>query len=149
MEEYQNTSQDYTKGVSSLIWPFARVESMLCNSCNLFNFNCSLWWPSSSLTVFHELVCVETKLTEMHEDVALKNFSQCHSTFEFWRQVTESKHSELKAPVYDSFLYLAQLISVYCRSFLFSVMKLIKSEHRVTLAKQHLWVEFIWRKLRI
>jgi len=52
------------------------------------------------------MFAVETKLTKIPENLALTNFSQCHSPVEFWRQVPESKYLELKRPVYDSFLYL-------------------------------------------
>jgi len=41
-----------------------------------------------------------------------KNFSQCHSTLYFWRQVPESKYPELKIPVYNSFLRIAKHIAV-------------------------------------
>jgi len=53
------------------------------------------------------------KLTEIQEDLTLKNSSQCHPTLEFWRHVPESKYHELKRPVvYDSFLYLVRHIFV-------------------------------------
>jgi len=58
------------------------------------------------------LSAVAMKLTEMREDVALKNFSQCHPTVDFWRHVPESKYPEFQRPMYDSFLYLARHIAV-------------------------------------
>ncbi|CAK8686286.1 unnamed protein product [Clavelina lepadiformis] len=75
------------------------------------------------------------ELIEMQEDMALRSFSQCHSTVEFWRQVPESKYPELKK-------ISSRLISVfsttYCCESLFSVMKFIKSKQRVTLTNKHL-----------
>jgi len=59
-------------------------------------------------TSFH----VEMKLTEMQENLALKNFCQCHSTLNFWRHVPESEYPEFKRPVYNSFLCIAQHIAV-------------------------------------
>jgi len=48
------------------------------------------------------------KLTEMEENLALKNFSQCHSTLNFGRQVQASRYPKVKIPVYNSFLCIAQ-----------------------------------------
>ena len=66
--------------------------------------------------------------------VALKNFSQCHFTVEFWRQFPECKYPEIKGPMHDPFLYLAYILLW----FLFSVMKCVKWNHRVTLTNQDL-----------
>ena len=48
----------------------------------------------------------------MQENLIQKNFSQCHSTLYFWRQVPESKYPEFKIPVYSLFLCIAQHIAV-------------------------------------
>jgi len=56
---------------------------------------------------------VETKLTEMQENLAQKNFSQCRSALNFGRQVQESKYPKFKIPVYNSFLCTAQHIVVF------------------------------------
>ena len=39
-----------------------------------------------------DISAAETELTKLPEDLALKNFIKCHSTVEFWEQVTESKY---------------------------------------------------------
>jgi len=70
------------------------------------------WRLSSWLTVCYKLVFSRKKLTEMQENLAQKNFSQCHSALNFWRQVPESEHPEFKMSVYYSFLCIAQHIAV-------------------------------------
>jgi len=55
---------------------------------------------------------VEKKLTEIEENVGKKNFSQCHSTLNFWLQVPESEHSEFEIPVGNSILCIEQHIPV-------------------------------------
>ena len=66
---------------------------------------------------------IELELTEMREDIALKNFNQHHPALDFRRMVPESKYPELEKTS-------ARLISIfsttYCCESLFSIMKLIK-----------------------
>ena len=64
------------------------------------------------------------ELTELQEDLALKNFNKCHSTVEFWQQVTERKYPELKN---TSALLLSVFSTTYCCESLFFVMKFVKS----------------------
>ena len=67
--------------------------------------------------------------------MVLKNFSQCHSTIEFRRQVPKNKYTKLKKTS-------TRLISVFCTTysyeFFFSVMKFVKSKHLATLANEPL-----------
>ena len=78
---------------------------------------------------------IELELTEMQEDIALKNFNQHHPALDFWRMVPESKYPELKKTS-------ARLISIfsttYCCESLFSIMKFIKSQYRTTLTNEYL-----------
>ena len=39
---------------------------------------------------------IEMELTDMEDDMVLKNFSLCHSSIEFWRQVPEDRYLEIK-----------------------------------------------------
>jgi len=57
------------------------------------------------------LTAAEIKLAKMQKNLALKSFSQCHSTVNFWQQVPESKYPEYQRPVYSSFLCVAQHIA--------------------------------------
>ena len=63
------------------------------------------------------------ELTELQEDLALKNLNECHSTVEFWQQVTKRKYPEVEKTI-------ARLLSVfgttYCCESLFSVKKFVK-----------------------
>ena len=61
----------------------------------------------------------------MQENLVKKNFSQCHSTFYFWRQVPERKYPEFEIQVYNSFLCIAQYIAV--NFFLWNEVRKIKS----------------------
>jgi len=58
------------------------------------------------------LSAVEIKLSEMQKNLDKKTLVNAHSTLNFWRQVSESKYPEVKIPVYDSFLCIAQHIAV-------------------------------------
>jgi len=49
----------------------------------------------------------------MQENLVKKNFSQCHSTLNFWRQVQESKYPKFERPPYNSLLCIAQHIAVF------------------------------------
>ena len=69
------------------------------------------------------------------QDLALKNFSQCHSTIVLWRKIPESSYWQLKRPVYHSFLYL---VRTHCCEFLFSVMKFVNPNDYATVTKKHL-----------
>ena len=82
-----------------------------------------------------DVSAAEMELTELQEDLALKNFNKCHSTVEFWQQATERKYPELKKTS-------ARLLSVFsttcwCES-LFSMMKFVKSKYRASLTNEHL-----------
>ena len=92
------------------------------------------WWLSSSLTVCYKLVCCRNTVDRNARKSGSKNFSQGHSTLNFWRQVPESKYLEFKTPVYNSFLCIAQHFAV----IFFSVMKFVKSNHLATLKNEHL-----------
>jgi len=70
------------------------------------------WRLSSSLTVFTNLSFVEKNWPKCKKIRVKKNFSQCHSALNFWRQVPEREHPEFKIPVYYSFLCIAQHIAV-------------------------------------
>jgi len=60
----------------------------------------------------------------MQENLAQKNFCQCHSTLNFGRQVPESEYAEFKILLYKSFLCVAQHITV--NFFLCSEVRKIK-----------------------
>jgi len=48
----------------------------------------------------------------MQENMGQKNFSQCHPTLNFWRQVPATAYPQFKIPAYKSFLCIAQHIAV-------------------------------------
>jgi len=101
-----------TGGVAIQISPFAGIKTILAFRVNPFNVNvvgdgCPVRQPFVT-----NLFVVEMKLTETQEHLALKGFSQYHSTAGIWRKVPESKYPELKQPVYDSILYLARNFAV-------------------------------------
>ena len=77
----------------------------------------------------------EMELTELQEDLSLNNFNQCHSTAEFWQQVTERKYPELKK---TSARLLSVFSTTYCCESLFSAMKFVKSKYRASLTNEHL-----------
>ena len=77
----------------------------------------------------------ELELIELREDLALKNFHKCHSTVEFWQQVTECKYPELKR---ISIRLLSIFSTTYCCESLFSVMNFVKSQYRASLTNEHL-----------
>ena len=77
----------------------------------------------------------EMELTELQEDLPLKNFNKCHSTVEFWQQVTECKYPEIKK---TSAPLLSVFSTTYCCESLFSVMKFVKSKYRASLTNEHL-----------
>ena len=43
-----------------------------------------------------DVSAAEIEVTELQEDLTLKNFNKCHFTVEFWQQVTERNYPELK-----------------------------------------------------
>ena len=67
--------------------------------------------------LFTNLSAVETKLTEMQKDLAIKIFNHRHSTVTFWRQVPESEYPDLKTSVRLIFL----LSTTYCADNFFSL----------------------------
>ena len=80
-----------------------------------------------------DVSAAEMVLTELQEDLALKNFKTCHSTEEFWQQFTERKYSEFKK---TSAGLLPVFSTTYCYESLFSVMKFVKSKYRATLTNE-------------
>ena len=75
------------------------------------------------------------ELTKLQEDLAVKNFNKCHSTVEFWQQVTEHKYPELKK---TSTQLLSVFSTTYCCESIFSVMKFVKSKYCASLTNEHL-----------
>ena len=78
---------------------------------------------------------LELELIEFREDLTLKNYYKCHSSVEFWQQVTECKYSELKR---ISIRLLSVFSTTYCCELLFSVMNFVKSQYRASLTNEHL-----------
>ena len=72
---------------------------------------------------------------KLQEDLALKNLNECHSTVEFWQQVTERKYPDLKK---TSARLLSVFSTTYCCESLFSVMKFVKSKYHASLTNEHL-----------
>ena len=57
-----------------------------------------------------DVSAAEIELIELQEDLALKNFSRCHSTVELWasgNRLRSVNIQNLKRPVHDCFLLLA------------------------------------------
>ena len=79
------------------------------------------------LTVCYKLVFCRKNWPKCKNIWVKKNFSQCHSALNFWRQVPESEHPEFKIPVHYSFLCIAQHIAV--KSFLCNEVRKIKPPH--------------------
>ena len=102
-----------TGGVPRHICPFAGIKTTLAFLVNPFNVNVlSVTGVQFANRVCYKLVCCRNETDRNARDLVLKNFSQCHSTVDFWRQVPESKYPKFETPVYDSFLYLARHIAV-------------------------------------
>ena len=60
---------------------------------------------------------------------------KCHSTVEFWQQVTECKYPKLK----KTRVRLLYVFSrPYCCESLFSVIKFVKSKYHASLTNEHL-----------
>ena len=82
-----------------------------------------------------DVSAAEMELTELQEDLALKNFNKCHSAVAFWQQVTEREYPELKKTS-------ARLLSVFSHTYwcesLFSMMKFGKSKYRASQTNEHL-----------
>ena len=73
----------------------------------------------------------EIELIESQEDLTYK----CHSTVEFWQQVTECRYLKLK----KTRVRLLYVFSTpyFCES-LFSVIKFVKSKYHASLTNEHL-----------
>jgi len=69
-------------------------------------------WLFSWLIVCYKLVCCRHKTDRNAKNLGKKNFSQCQSARNLWRQVPESEYTEFKAPVYNSFLYAVRHTAV-------------------------------------
>ena len=82
-----------------------------------------------------QLFVINTSAVKMQEDIALKNFCQCHTTVEFWRQVPETNYPALKKP---SVRLISVFSTTHCYESLFFQMKFAKSKHRATLTHKHL-----------
>jgi len=111
VEEYKNKLQrllEFTARFDHL----QKLKPFFAFLVNPFNVNVVGGGYPVCQQLVTNLSAVEMKLTEMQEDLALKNFSQCPSTVDFWRQVSECMYSEHKRPAYDSFLYLARHIAI-------------------------------------
>ena len=77
----------------------------------------------------------EMELTELQEDLALKNLNKCHSTVKFWQQISERKYPEFKK---TSARLLSVFSTTYCCESLFSVMKFVGSKYRASQTNEHL-----------
>jgi len=66
---------------------------------NQFNVNVVVDGCPICQSFVTNLYASEMKLTEMQKDLALKNFSHCRSTDEFWRQIPEIEYPKLIRPV--------------------------------------------------
>ena len=77
----------------------------------------------------------EMELTELQEDLALKNFNKYHSKVEFWQQARKRKYPGLKK---TRARLLSDFSTTYCCESLFSVMKFVKSKYRASLTNGHL-----------
>ena len=78
LEEFQAKFEDLQKlkpCFTFLVNPF---------DINVINNGCLVCQP-----FFTDVSAAEMELIELQEDLALKNFNKCHSTVEFWQQVTE------------------------------------------------------------
>ena len=134
-EEYKNKLQELLEDFQARFEDLQELKPCFAFLINPFNVNvvsdgCPVRQPFVTNTS-----AVEMELIEMQEDMALKNFSQCYSTTEFWRQVPESKYPELKK---NSSRLISVFSTTYCCESLFSVMKFIKSKQRATLTNEHL-----------
>jgi len=90
--------------LQELKWCFA----FLVNPCNVnvAGDGCPVRQPFVT-----NLSAVEMKVTEM-QDLALKYFSHCQCTVEFWRHAPESKYPDLKRPVYETTHFCIQQVWV-------------------------------------
>ena len=82
-----------------------------------------------------DVSAAEIELTELQEDLALKDFNKFHSTMEFWQLVTERKYPEFKK---TSARILSVFSTTYCCESLFSVMKFVQSKYGASLTNEHL-----------
>ena len=82
-----------------------------------------------------DVSAAEIELTELQEDLALKNFNKFHSTVEFWQLATERKYPEFKK---TSARLLSVFSTTYCCESLFFVMKFEKSKYRASPTNEHL-----------
>ena len=71
----------------------------------------------------------------MQKDLALKMAHTSLTTIEFWKQISEAKHTHLKK---TSILVISVLRTTFCCKSFYSVMKFVKLKHRVTLTNQDL-----------
>ena len=81
-----------------------------------------------------DVSAAEMEMTELQEDLTPKNFDKCHSTVEFWRQVTECKYPGFEK---TSARLLFVFSTTYCCESLFSVMKFVKSKYRASPTNKH------------
>ena len=77
------------------------------------------------------MLTAEIELIESQEDLTYK----CHSTVEFWQQVTDCKYPKIK----KTRVRLLYIFSTpYCCESLFSVIKFIKLKYHASLTNEHL-----------
>jgi len=98
--------------IPNQIWYFQELKPCLAFLLQIRSMLMYQWWLFGWLTLCQKLVCCRNKADGNARKCGPKNFSQCHSTLYFWRQVPESKYPEFKMPVYSSFLCIAQHIAV-------------------------------------
>ena len=77
----------------------------------------------------------EIELQELKEDLVIKMYHESHSIIHFWKQVPESKYSELKKICIGLFSIFSTTYS--CES-LYSIMGYIKYRYYGSLTNDHL-----------
>ena len=104
------------QGTEKIISDLAQTVISFQNKTKVFErditsktFRYSYLVRQSSVT---EVSAAEMELTELQEDLALKNFNKCHFTVEFWQQVMERKYPKLKNTSARLLLFLALHIAV-------------------------------------
>ena len=96
VKEYKDNLQRLWEKFQSKFGDFQELKpyfTFLVNSFDIdvINDGCPVRQPFAT-----NMPTAEMELIEMQKDLALKNFNKCHSTVEFWQQVTECNYPELK-----------------------------------------------------
>ena len=133
IKEYKDKFQGLWEEFQSRFGNFQELKpcfTFLVNSfdVNVINDNCAVCQPFAT-----NMSTAELELIELQADLALKNFHKCHSTVEFWQQVTECKYPELKK---ISVRLLSIFNTTYCCESLFSVINFVKSKYHASLINE-------------